>query len=275
MADEPEQDEEVLTLTEEAEDEALEQDEEQQPEEQEDDGEEVVVGFADEQPAEDEPESDNKVVRQMRQRIRELEKQVKQAAPPAPAKIEIPPKPTLESCDYDEETYDAKKAEWDGLVAKAKEQETEAEKAEQSRREVWESRAQRYTESKAKIGAPVDDAAVIVDEALGANRSPVLLLAQDPAALTLALSRSPTKLKELADAKDDFELAYLVGKLEGGVRVERRKRTPAVDRPVGGNASTTLSTADATLKRLEDKAAKTGDRTEVVRFKAKLKEQGK
>lgn len=272
MADEAEtpQDEEVLELTEEASDTP---NEETQPEATDEDGDEVVVGFADEQP-EEEPEPENSTVRKMREALREKERELKELrakVDPPKAKRELPPEPTLESCDYDEDVLKAETRKWDKIKAEIEADEAEAEREKEARTAVWEARKQRYVEGKVKIGVDLTDAEATVDQALGQTRSPVLLLAQDPAALALALSRSPAKLKELSEAKDDFELAYMVGKLEGQVTVQRRKKAPAIDRAVGGTASTTLLSTDAQLEKLEKEADRTGDRSKVIEYKRKLR----
>jgi len=59
-----------------------------------------------------------------------------------------------------------------------------------------------------------------------------------------------------------------IGELKGKLQVTKRK-TPEPDRGLVGNAAS--NGADKTLARLEKKAADSGDRTELIAYKRKLK----
>jgi hypothetical protein len=151
--DQAHDDDEPLELTEELEpgDEPEEQPGDDNPDDQpDDDGEETVsVGFEGEEP--DEPET-NTVVRTMRQQLRDKEKRIKElerAAAPKP--IEVGEKPTLASCDYDEESYEQQLDAWKDRKAQAERQNQT--QAEQSRKasEEWQADLASFEAKKASL----------------------------------------------------------------------------------------------------------------------------
>ena len=97
----------------------------------------------------------------------------------------------------------------------------------------------------------------------------VIQYAEDPAALVYALGKHPGKLKELSSIEDPILFAFRVKELEGQVQ-KTKKTIPSPDtplRPTGG-ASVKLSTLD----ELREEAARTGDYTKVIAYKAKNRE---
>lgn len=268
-------------------DEVLELDEEQvietegeQPEEQDTDeqdeadgegeGGETVFTFGDEDEGDaPSPESESSVIRELRERNRELNTRLKAAETrKEPEQIIVGEKPTLESCDYDEERRDAEYDAW--LDRKANAERAEAKRNEERERQqaVWSKAHQTYEADKASLAIPnFDDAEAEVAAALPEEHRALLLKSGKGAALVAALHRSPSTLEELSKL-DPADAAMMIGELRSKLQMKTRSR-PNPDRPVKGNAAST--NADKELARLEKEAERTGNRTEVVRYKRKLK----
>jgi uncharacterized membrane protein len=99
-------------------------------------GDETVVAFDGEEP---EAEPENSTVRQMRQALREKDKRIKELEQSsAPKPIEVGEKPTLASCDYDEDKFAEELEAFKDREAAAKRQSES--QAEQNRRanEAWQ-----------------------------------------------------------------------------------------------------------------------------------------
>ena len=259
MADEAE---DVLELEDELETEEVEGEDEADGEatssDEDDDEGETFVGFADEEDNDEAApasESESSVIRDMRRELREAKRELSELRRgQQPAKVELGPKPTIESCDYDEDAYDAKLLAWNAQKAEVEAQEREA-KAERERFEAeWKRRAEAYQTAKSALGvADIDDAEVEVFSALPNDVQALLVRIGNPA-LVYALHRSPSKLEQLSKL-NLADAAVQLGEWKAGLKVTKRK-APTPDRPIAGKAG---STGSAHLERLLAKARKTGD----------------
>lgn len=265
MADEAE---DVLEL-----DAELEADDEgQQAEEQtgEEDDEDVVL-FAEEGAA-PAPEGETSTIREMRQKLREaqreaaeLRKQVK------PQVVEIGPKPTLESCGYDEEVFEAEHDAWKARKAEAERAEQEAEARRKAEADKWAERVQTYQANKQSLRVKdYDDAEEEVFAALPEPIQALIMLTEKPAVLVYGLAKNPAKLEQLSKL-DPARAAMMIGKLEDKFTVTTRSKAPQPDTPLRGSAS--LGGPDKELARLEKEAERTGDRTALIRYRKKLAER--
>jgi hypothetical protein len=256
--------------------------EESQAEEGEGDEEETIIGFGDED-EEESSEDETPTIKRLRERnreqtrlLRERERELAELRQGAAKPAELGPKPTLESCEWDEEKFETALDDWKAKKADA---DAQAEKAGEQTRKVMESYTkdlEAYTASKATIGVPdFDDAEATVVAALNMEQQAVLLqAASNPAAMVVALSRSPEKLAELAKEHNPWKLSAMLAKMEGAVKVVKRKKAPVLDRAQRGSASVTAPSADAELERLEKEADRTGNRTALIAYKRQLKQKG-
>lgn len=272
MADEPEdvlelEDEQVIDDEEETEEGS---DTAEDTEDTEEQSEEPFIGFEGEEAA-PASESESSVIRDLRKANRELAKRNRELETgSAPKKIEVGEKPSLESCEYDEERYETELDAWKDRKAKADRLEQEAQERRDRETQEWDQRKQSYEADKAKLGVSnYDDAEEEVFASLPNEHQALLLMTEKPAALIYALSKNPTKLSELSKM-NLARAAMTLGKLEDKLQMRTRK-APEPDRPVRGNAAP--ANADKELARLEKKAEQTGDRTEVIRYKRKLKQR--
>jgi len=243
------------------------------PEPDSDEGEETFIGFEGEDEDEAAPasESESSVIREMRRAMREKDRQIAELQRGnAPKPVELGPKPTLESCDYDEERFEAELTGWHTQKAKVDAQQAEAEAAAERQREEWRQRAKAYEADKAALGvAGYDEAETEVFSTLAPDVQALILRTDKPAALVYALHRSPGKLEHLSKL-NLADAALQIGEWKAGLKVTKRK-APEPDRPVMGKAT---ASADKTLERLEREAAKTGDRTALIRYRKQMNAKG-
>ena len=248
-----------------------------------DDG-EMIVSFGDEEPEESptskSPERESSTFREMRKREREKTKTIKElearlAKYEAEEKPTLGPKPTLESCEYDTGKFEAALEQWHE-TKRAHDAEQEQQKTvQQQAQEAWEQKLAKYQE--AKTGLKVRDyqeAEEIVQDTLNVTQQGVIISeVKDPALLVYALGKNPKKLDELASITDPVKFIFAVARMETQLKTSSRKPAPAPEKTVTGSGST--SGANATLEKLRNEAARTGDFSKVHAYKRKLKAQGK
>lgn len=194
---------------------------------------------------------------------------------PQPQPIEAGPRPTLEDCEYDEDRFADELTAWQERKRQedtSKAQANEQAQAEQAR---FGQKLQGYVEGQKALKAKDFEAAeaVVLTGLSQFQQAALIKAADDPAKVIYALGRHPERLKTLAANTDLIEFAVAVAKLEGNLKVTTRPRTPPdPDVPVRGAAPFTKG-QDPRLERLEREAARTGDRTEVVKYRRELRQR--
>ena len=238
-------------------------------------GDEIVVTIGEDSPPQDEEAHSEAPawVKELRKSHRELQRENRELKAKQAVQVETNPavqvgeKPTLESCDYDADDYEAKLADWydkkreyDALVEKkkAEQQAVEAE---------WNQKVAGYEQAKASLKvADYDDAEAMVQELFNVTQQGILLQgAEKPELLVYALGKNPKKAKELARITDPVKYAFAAAKLEAQLKVSKRN-APAPERTVRGSGGVS-GVVDSTLERLRRDAEKTGDYTKVVQYR--------
>lgn len=270
--DDDDQSDDVLDLdTEDQQDETPEDDDQQEGEdEQSDDADEDLIGFEDEDPIQPEPE--NATIRRMRAALADKEKLIKDLRGKVPA-IEVGDKPTLESCDYDEERYDAEIDAWRQRKAEAEAQAQQpVSPTTQALEEESRSAHTEYTAQKAKLNRPdFEDAETAVTAALDNNQQGTIVMAvKNKAAFIYALGKRPERLEQLAEIKNPIKLAIAAYEMEKGLKVQARKKAPEPEPRMRG-ATPSHETGDKKLEKLEAEAERSGDRSKVIAYKRSLK----
>lgn len=234
----------------------------------------LVVSIGEEAPPQQDEQAAPAWVREVRKQNRELVKRVKEleAQRKEPEKA-LPAKPTLETCDYDADAFEAKLAEW--YEAKRSHDAAEAEKKrqEQEQEQAWQERLDAY--EKAKQGLPaadVDDAEDTVKQMFDPVRWSIIVDGADnPALLIYALGKHPERAKELAETKSLSRFTFKAAKLEAELKTTRRKASVEPEKPITGTAGGLSGSVDNQLERLREKAMQTGNFTEVIRYKNQLR----
>lgn len=244
--------------------------------EQPEDEEEVEITFGDEAAPASRGE-DSVPIRELRKRIREQAEELHRlrSGQAEPQQIEVGEKPTLESCEYDEAKFEQELDAWKDRKAQAEARQTEAEKRNQAVTARFAEKVSNFQTAKAAFKVKDFDAA---EDLVGSTLAPVqqavvIKAAENPANVIYALGRHPAKLTALSAIEDPIELAAAVARLEGTLKVTTKRRAAAEpDQAVRGSAPTAVG-EDKVLARLEAKAARTGDRTEVLAYKRQLKDK--
>jgi hypothetical protein len=238
----------------------------------------IVVSIGDEPAPEQEDNEPAPVwVKKVRQRNRELEKELRETRKKletvtAPKEPEVGVKPTLEKFDYDTDKYEGALTAWydrkkqaDEKAAKQKEENEKAEKD-------WNARLESYQEAKASFKADdFDEAEAVALESLDQTQQGIVVHgATDPALLIYALGKNDAKAKELGAIKDPVKFAFAIAKLEATLKVSTKKPSTQPESKISGNSRPSGS-IDNTLERLREEAAKTGDYSRVLEYKRKKK----
>lgn len=276
--DEVEQEEEVEA---EAEEETEQEEETEESEEDEDD--EVVITIGDEEvsPAEEDTNEAPKWVKEVREsnktlskENRELKKQLEQlqAKKEEVKEVSLPPKPTLESCDYDSEAYEDKLDKW--FEQKREHDIKQSEKQEQERKiqEEWNAKVQSYNEGKKKLKVrDYEEAEYVATQTLSEQQQGMILQGAENANLLIyALGKNPKRAKEISEINDPIKFAFAVAKLETELKVTKRKPSTKPESKLTGAGNLSGAT-DTTLERLRKQAEKTGDYSKVMAYKRNKK----
>ncbi|MGF6643122.1 hypothetical protein [Paraburkholderia sp. GAS82] len=212
-----------------------------------------------------------------RRRIRELEAQLQQKQPQAPAVPTLGAKPKLENFDYDEGKYDEALSKWYEDKRKVDAAQDDQRKAEEARQRERDERLVTYkTEASSLKRKDFQEVESDVIAALTPDQQGILLLGADkPAAFIYTLGRYPTKLRELAAIKNPVRFAFAAAKLEKDLKVTSRN-TNAKPAPEGRVESSSGAPAvgggEKKLEQLRAEAERTGDYSKVHSYKRQLKQ---
>ena len=241
------------------------------PDSGDDDG-ELIVSIGEEAPPQPEETAAPAWVRDLRRHNRELTKRLKELEAKEklqPVQTALPPKPTLESCDYDADEFERQLDGWKDAKRNADDAEAAARKQQEQAEQAWQSRLSTYTERKQALPADdVDDAEQQVRELFGDMRWAILVDgADDPAMLVYALGKYPERAKELAKIESLAQFTFKAAKLESELKVTKRKPTVAPEKTMTGTAPVGVAGADAALERLRADAERTGDYSKVIAYR--------
>lgn len=233
------------------------------------DGDDVLIGFDDEE-IPSEPE--NATMKQMREALREKDRLLREARARVP-KVEVGEKPTLESCDFDEDRYDQAIDAWKARKAQAEAEQAPIASRSQEAEQDFGVEMVEYNQQKTKLGRPdFDVAETLVTDRLDPVQQSVLVLAsKSKAALVYALGKSPERLEALASITNPIKLAIAVSDLERSLKVQARRKSPEPEPRMRGGTPTASSKK---LDELEAEAERTGDRTKLIAARKAAKQKG-
>ena len=239
------------------------------------DTEEVIVSIGEDAPPPEEHTQAPEWVRELRKTNRELQRQNRelqgklQTAPTETKPVVLGKKPSLEEHDYDAEKFEVALADWFDRKRNA-EDANAVQKAEvMTQKKAWKAKLDNYGKAKAELRVKdYEDAEAVAQELFSITQQGVVLQGADnPALVIYALGKNPKKAKELADIKDPVKFAFAVAKLEKELKVTNRRAAPPPERVVSGTGRSS-GAVDSTLERLREDAARTGNMTKVIAYKA-------
>jgi hypothetical protein len=246
------------------------------------DTEEVVVSIGEEAPPPEEHTPAPEWVKELRKTNRELQRQNRelqgrlQAAPTETKPVVIGTKPKLEDHDYDADKYEEALTSWFERKRQAEEVNAKQEAEVMNQQKAWQAKLDGYGKAKAELRVKdYEDAEAVAQEVFSITQQGVLLQGADnPALVVYALGKNPSKAKELASITDPVKFAFAVAKLEKDLKVTNRRQAPAPERIVTGTGRSS-GAVDSTLERLREDAARTGNMTKVIAYKAQKRSASK
>ena len=246
------------------------------------DTEEVVVSIGEEAPPHEEHTPAPEWVKELRKTNRELQRQNRelqgrlQAAPPETKPVVIGNKPKLEDHDYDADKYEEALTSWFERKRQAEEVNAKQEAEVMNQQKAWQAKLDGYGKAKAELRVKdFEDAEEVAQQVFSITQQGVLLQGADnPALVVYALGKNPAKAKELAEIKDPVKFAFAVAKLEKDLKVTNRRQAPAPERIISGTGRSS-GAVDSTLERLREDAARTGNMTKVIAYKAQKRSASK
>ncbi len=246
------------------------------------DTEEVVVSIGEEAPPPEEHTPAPEWVKELRKTNRELQRQNRelqarvQAAPPETKPVVIGNKPKLEDHDYDADAYEEALTSWFERKRQADEVNAKQEAEVMNQQKAWQAKLDGYGKAKAELRVKdFEDAEEVAQQVFSITQQGVLLQGADnPALVVYALGKNPAKAKELAEIKDPVKFAFAVAKLEKDLKVTNRRQAPAPERIVTGTGRSS-GAVDSTLERLREEAARTGNMTKVIQYRAQKRSASK
>lgn len=214
--------------------------------------------------------------RELKRQARELEARLQSLAPPETKPVVIGNKPRLEDHDYDADKYEEALTSWFERKRQADEVNAKQEAEVMNQQKAWQAKLDGYGKAKAELRVKdFDDAEELAQQVFSITQQGVLLQGADnPALVVYALGKNPAKAKELADIKDPVKFAFAVAKLEKDLKVTNRRQAPAPERIVSGTGRSS-GAVDSTLERLREEAARTGNMTKVIQYKAQKRTASK
>lgn len=260
-------------------------DPESNDEDTQEEGEEFDIVVGDEKPEEQEEDDFHgkpapKWVKDLRKEKKESDRRIKELEAKLneqnkPEAIELGEKPTLESVGYDADEFEKQLVEWTAKKAQFEQQEA-AKRAEQEKaQKVWQDKLNSYETKKTAIKSKVrdfDEAEEFARDVLNQTQQGILIhAAEKPELLIYHLGKNPQKAKELAALTDPIQFAFAAAKIDAQIKVTTRKPSTSPERKPSGSAPLS-GTVDTTLAKLRADAERTGDYTEVNKYKRKLKQ---
>lgn len=259
------------------------QGEDQTTEDGEGDNDEVIVSIGEEAPPPEEQTHAPEWVRELRKTNRELQRQNRelQGKLQSTAQTETKPvvlgkKPSLEDYDYDADKFEEALATWFDRKRQADEAQAKQEAEVMNQQKAWQAKLDSYGKAKAELRVKdFEDAEAVAQELFNITQQGVVLQGADnPALVIYALGKNPKKAKELSDIKDPVKFAFAVAKLEKELKVTNRRAAPPPERIVSGTGRVS-GAVDSTLERLREEAARTGNLTKVIQYKAQKRSASK
>jgi len=239
---------------------------------------EIVIEIEGEEKEEEEQDdrSAPQWVKELRKKTREQNKEIKRlkdelaASKPESKVPEVGKKPTLESCDYDEDKYESELNSYYERKRASEKREAEIQAEQEQQQKAWQNTLADYGTKKSQLKVSDYELAeeFVQDVFSEAQIGMIVSGADNSAKLLYALYRNPKKAKELAGIKDLSKFGFLASKVETKLVERPRKATTKPERKVSGNV-------DSTLERLRAEADKTGDMSKVVAYKRQMRQKSR
>lgn len=184
---------------------------------------------------------------------------------------ELGARPTLDQFDYDEAKFGEAYEAW--MERKTALDRADQQRLDEQRRQQEELDAFKESYAARAKALGVDDfkeSEAEVGSLLSQTQTGLLMRgADDPAMLVYALSKSPERLIELSKITDPVKFTVAIARMEMNLNTRKQGRPAPEPRVNSERSSSSHNGASSQLEKLREKAARTGDYSEVVAYKKK------
>lgn len=183
-----------------------------------------------------EQQKENRELRRQLEQIQSKPAETQQAQTDA-----IPPKPTLESCDWDEEAFENAMTDWHEKKSRAEQVKQQQERQQQEYKKRFQERVEAHKQRAAKL--PVKDyqeMEEIVRSEVPDLQKEILIHAADEGSelIAYALGKNPQLRQRVAAETDPIRAAFLLGQISKQVSLAPKPKKAIKPEPVvrGGGA---------------------------------------
>lgn len=229
----------------------------EETQEPDDDEEEFYLGDEKLESPTSEEEKDPSLVKNLRNVIKEKERELKElryaASQSQTVSAELPPKPTLESSDYDEEAFEQKLSEWHETKRKIDESKVQKEKSDEAYRQQHNAKVNQYLEDRKTVKFKGFEAAerLVTEEVPLSHQNLILDRAKNPTMVVMALGSNAELRKQLSESTDPVEIGWLIGNIEAKAKALPKGKKQQTSTPeVKGNSIIRRSSADIALAKV-------------------------
>jgi len=217
---------------------------------------------------------------QQTRRLRELEAEnarLKGGSQPAVTVGEKPKLPEFADAEQIAQ-YETELEAWHERKRQADEVQRQQQRQQEQEGQRWQARLEAVRNAAGALKVPdYDDASETFEAVLSPVQQGIILDgpadAKEAALLRYALGKNPDVAKRLAAISNPVQYAFAVAKvLYKDLNVKPKTAAPPPDRAVRSTVAGAAA-VDSQLERLREKAAKTGDMSELMRYRAQIREK--
>ena len=181
----------------------------------------------------------DKELRELRRQLEEI--QSKPAEMQQSQSDALPPKPTLESCDYDEAAFEQAVTDWHEKKSRAEQQKQQHERQQQEYQQRFQQRVEAHKQRAAKL--PVKDyqemESIVLSELKPIQQEIIIHAADEGSELiAYALGKNPQLRQRVAAETDPIRAAFLLGQISKHVSLAPKPKKAIKPEPEvrGGGA---------------------------------------
>ncbi|HCI8581177.1 TPA: phage capsid protein [Enterobacter cloacae] len=157
----------------------------------------------------------DKELREMRRQLEQLQSRPAEQQPQQQTDV-IPPKPTLESCEYDEAAFEQAMTDWHEKKSRAEQQKQQQERQQQEYQQRFQQRVEAHKQRAAKL--PVKDyqemESIVLSELKPIQQEIIIHAADEGSELiAYALGKNPQLRQRVAAETDPIRAAFLLGQI--------------------------------------------------------------
>lgn len=182
----------------------------------------------------------DKELRDMRRQLEQLQSRPAEQQPQQQADV-IPPKPTLESCEYDETAFEQAMTDWHEKKSRAEQQKQQQERQQQEYQQKFLQRVEAHKQRAAKL--PVKDyqemESIVLSELKPIQQEIIIHAADEGSELiAYALGKNPQLRQRVAAETDPIRAAFLLGQISKEVHLAPKPKKAIKPEPEvrGGGA---------------------------------------